>query len=122
MGTETLASARRHSSDIREKIHMYQRIFGEERYKRYERYWKCRFNGFRLLFLTHDEARLGAMARLVLQMPPSDFIWLTNVGAMFECGATAPVWVRGGRLDQARQSILGELRSRNAPLVSEIRE
>ncbi len=122
MGTETLVSARRQSSDIREKVHMYQRIFGEERYKRYERYWKCRFNGFRLLILTHDEARLGAMAKLVVHMPPSDFIWLTNVGAMFECGATAPVWVRGGRLDQPHQSILGQHRSRNAPLFSEIRE
>ncbi len=122
MGTETLDSGRRGGADIKGKIRRYQRIFTEESYKRYERFWKCRFNGFRLLFLTHDEARLGAMAKLVEQMPPSDFIWLTNADAMFECGIAGSVWVRGGRLDQATRSILGERYCRNAPVVSEIRD
>jgi hypothetical protein len=107
MGTETIASMDRGPKDIRQKILNYQELFRSGGYKKYESVFKSKLNGFRLLFLANSEARLITLCRLVREMPPSDFIWLTDQGRMFSHGLAAKIWARGGRNDDPAQSILG---------------
>ena len=109
MGTETLARPDRNLGDVREKLLNYQACFRTQQYKRYEKVWGCRFKGFRLLFLTHTQGRLSSLCRLVQQMQPSDFIWLTEQRSMFSMGAADNIWVRGGKLEAVQESILGSL-------------
>jgi Replication-relaxation len=108
MGTETKASPKRMKSDIRQKIINYQGYFGSGQYKRYNKIFGARFKGFRLLFLTNSFPRLKTLCRLVREMPPSDFVWLTNRERMFSSGLSAKIWSRGGRDGESHHSILGE--------------
>jgi hypothetical protein len=107
MGTETIASVDRVSKDIRRKISNYQELFRSGSYKRYESVFESKLNGFRLLFLATSEARLISLCRLAREMPPSDFIWLTDQGRMFSHGLAAKIWARGGQNEDLPQSILG---------------
>jgi len=116
MGTESIASPKRTSGDIRQKIINYQQYFRSDRYKRYEKFWNCKLKGFRLLFLTNTDARLAVLSRLVQEMTPSDFIWLTSVEQMFSYGLSAEIWVRGGKQDAPSESILGTAMACHAPL------
>ena len=109
MGTESLARPDKRPGDVREKILNYQMYFRTEKYKRYEELWDCHFHGFRLLFLAHTHERLSALCRLVEQMPPSDFIWLTELNRMFSSGVADKIWVRGGKPHLPDESILGSL-------------
>jgi len=108
-GSETLASPERHIKDIRQKIANYGSYFDNLGYKRYEEFWNCRLNGFRLLFLTNALSRLNNLCRLVREMPPSDYIWLTQSQAMFEESISGNIWIRNGNIESSRQSILGSL-------------
>ncbi len=108
-GSETLASPERHIRDIRQKIANYGSYFDNLGYKRYEEFWNCRLNGFRLLFLTNALSRLNNLCRLVREMPPSDYIWLTQSQAMFKEGVSGNIWIRDGNIESSRQSILGSL-------------
>jgi hypothetical protein len=114
-GTETMASPRRDMTDIRQKIVNYQWYFRSLRYKRYEGVFHCSLRGFRLLFLTNSLGRLTALCQLVQEMPPSDFVWLTECRRLFPDGVSAQIWARGGDLQGPSQSILGRLCCR-APL------
>jgi hypothetical protein len=114
-GTETMASPRRAMTDIRQKIISYQFYFRSARYKRYDGIFDCSLRGFRLLFLTHSLGRLRALCQLVQEMPPSDFVWLTECSRLFPDGVSARIWARGGGLQGPPQSILGSLCCR-APL------
>lgn len=116
LGTETLASPKRGLTDIRQKILNYGACFDTQVYKQYEKLWSCRLNGFRLLFLTDTLPRMSALCSLVREMPPSDFIWITEKDRMFAEGISAQIWARGGRSDASPQSILGRLCCR-APLA-----
>jgi hypothetical protein len=107
MGTETIASIDRVSKDIRRKISNYQELFRSGGYKRYESVFESKINGFRLLFLANRETRLISLCRLVREMLPSDFIWLTDQCRMFSHGLAAKIWARGGRNEDPPQSILG---------------
>ncbi|MBW1784319.1 MAG: replication-relaxation family protein [Deltaproteobacteria bacterium] len=118
MGTETIASSRRTSGDVRQKIINYQQYFRSARYGRYEKYWNCKMRGFRLLFLTNTNSRLVALSRLVREMSPSDFIWLTSLKQMFSHGLSGEIWVRGGKKDAPPESILGTAMAFNASLPS----
>jgi len=118
MGTETVASPRRHKGDVRQKIVNYQAYFQSEQYKRYQDVFGCELNGFRLLILTATNARLVRLCRLVREMPPSDFVWLSDRGGMFEHGTSAQIWARGGKDDTGPQSILGRKLARTAPVTS----
>ena len=117
MGTETLASPKAESNDIRQKVINYQSCFRTDTYKRFERLWKCRLNGFRLLFLAHNYVRMCELGRLVQAMPPSDFIWLTDSDQMFEQGLAGAIWARGGRYENARESILNPRMCRPSPIL-----
>ena len=107
MGTESVASLKRGPRDVRQKVINYQEYFRSDRYKRYEKYWGCNLKGFRLLFLTNTNGRMAVLSRLVQEMPPSDFIWLTSLKEMFSNGLSAEIWIRGGKQGAPSKSILG---------------
>jgi len=107
MGTESVASLKRNPRDIRQKVINYQEYFRNNRYNRYEKYWDCNLKGFRLLFLTNTNSRLVVLSRLVQEMPPSRFIWLTSLEQMFSHGLSAEIWTRAGKQEAPSGSILG---------------
>lgn len=121
MGTETVASPKRDFKDIRQKITNYQALFHTGQYKRYAKTFNSRLNGFRLLFLTNTHTRLKALCRLIREMPPSDFIWLTDQDRMFSNGLSANIWARGGRHSNPLQSIIGRNLAREIAVVDKIR-
>jgi len=116
MGTETVASPKRKQNDVRQKIINYQNYFKSEKYKRYSHTWRCGFNGFRLLLFTHSSKRLMQLSRLVTDMPPSDFVWLTDYTRLTTSGLASAIWSRGGKSSVPLQSILGPSLSKPPPL------
>ncbi len=121
MDTEPVASLDRNSKDIRQKILNYQTIFRNGQYKRFEKIFHFKLNGFRLLFLTNSPARSTSLSRLVQEMPPSDFIWFTNQEKMFTGGLSAEIWVRGGEIDHPPQSIMGSDLATQTPVMGSIK-
>lgn len=121
MDTETLASKKRNPKDLRQKVVNYQALFRSERYKHYERFFGVKLNGFRLLFLANTFARMTAICRLIQEMPPSDFIWVTDQERMFSHGLSAEIWTRGGKNDVPPQSIIGPKLVRDSPVIKIIR-
>ena len=109
MGTEALKSKTPKITNIQRKIVKYQIIFRDKLYKRCEQFFDTKFNGFRLLFLSNTTVRLAALCRHVQEMPPTDFVWLTDQKKMFTRGLSSKIWFRGGRDNDAKQSILGRL-------------
>ena len=107
---------KRSAGDIRQKIINYQIYFRTARYKRYQRLWNCELIGFRLLFLAPSPPRLTNLCRLARDMPPSDFVWLTDQTLMFEQGLSAKIWARGGKEEGAPQSLLGNELACSAPV------
>ena len=107
MGTEDYANPDRSPGDIRHKIERYQSYFQNGGYKRFEQLCQTAFNGFRLLFVTHSQKRLFRMCHLTCEMPPSDFIWLTDGQALLAKGIYETIWVRGGHTQRPLQSIIG---------------
>ena len=116
-GTEIIASMDRGPKDIRQKILNFQALFQCSHYKRYELIFNSKLNGFRLLFLTNTASRLTALSRLVREMSPSDFIWLTDQESMFTHGVAAEIWTKGGRYDDPPQSILGPKLACETPVL-----
>ena len=116
-GTESAGSPNCRPGTIRQKLVNYQAYFRGGGYRSYERLWACRLNGFRLLFLANSPGRLGQLCRAIQEVPPSDFVWLTDDARLFEHGVSGNIWARGGRIDQPPQSILGTL-SCPAPIPS----
>ena len=114
-GTETMASPRRDTTDIRQKITNYQWYFRSLKYKRYEEAFQCKLKGFRLLFLTNNLGRLTALCRLTQEIQPSNFVWPTEYNRLIPDGISEKIWAKGGDLHGAQQSILGSLCCR-APL------
>jgi len=121
MDTEPISSWVRNSKDIRQKILNYQALFRNGHYRTFEEIFKAKFNGFRLLFLVNSAARLASLSRLAQEMPPSDFIWLTNQEKMFSDGLSAEIWVRGGKTDRSPQSIIGSDLATQAPVMDSIK-
>lgn len=116
MGTEPLTSSGS-GRDLRQKILNYQAYFRTGRYRRYEELWSNRFNGFRLLFLANTGSRMASICRLVQEMPPSDFIWITDQDHMFAQGLGDNIWARGGKDQAALQSIVGPSLARPTPVL-----
>jgi hypothetical protein len=115
-GTETIASPKREATDIRQKIINYQSYFRSLRYKRYEQVFNCSLHGFRLLLFTHSVGRLTTLCKLVQEMPPSNFIWLSEHRRLLADGASGKIWAKGGNLQGSQESILGSLHCRS-PLL-----
>ena len=116
MGTETLASPKRGAKDIRQKVLNYQAIFRSGKYRILNGLWAGSFQGFRLLFLANSPERMAFLCRLVQEMPPSDFIWVTDQERMFSRGLADTIWARGGNTSKPTESILSREMSRPSPL------
>jgi len=121
MGTETLASPKHEPGDVRQKIINYQSIFRSDHYKRYEKIFNATIKGFRLLFLSNTFSRMKKLCDLARQMPPSDFIWITDQNQMFSQGISAVIWARGGRYHKPPESILGPKLAFKTPVMDKIR-
>lgn len=106
-GTEPRNSTRHGNRGIRQKILSYRRYFAIEQYKRYEKILKCELRGFRLLLLTEDRARFAALCCLVRALPPSGFVWLADRESLLSQGLWSLIWVRGGKVNEPLQSLLG---------------
>lgn len=111
MGTETAASPTRASrKDLRTKIALYRQYFAGKGYKRYERRFAAEFHGFRMLLLANTVSGRDTLCRLVQEMKPSDFVWVTDQESMFKEGIGGKIWAKGGREGKHGQaSILGHL-------------
>ena len=103
------------------KILCYQEIYRNGNYKFLEEVIKSNLQGFRLLFLTSTETRVAALCRFIQKAQNSDFIWLSDQRRMFEHGLSANIWVRGGKYENPRESILGPKHASDFPLMSMIR-
>jgi len=119
-GTEALNSAKRPRQDVEQKVVNYQATYRLQRYGRLQQVLGHEFQGFRLLFLASDLGRAGALCRLVREMPPSSFIYVTDRGSLESKGVWADIWVQGGRLDVPRQSILGSKMPNPSPAPSDL--
>lgn len=109
-GTEPLRGGDPVRSDIERKIWWYQQYYATTQYKRYEHiFGDTTLNGFRLLFMTNTDSRLGGLCSLVRGMPPADFIWLTTEDRMRQRGISGFIWHQGGLIDEPMDSILGSL-------------
>ena len=117
MATETVASPTRSRSDFRSKIVRYHRYLSSAGYKGYEPSLPHPLRGFRLLVVTPALRRLTSLCRLVGEMPPADFIWLTDQPTLFRAGFSGPIWVPGGQQDAPAQSIVGPTLACAAPLL-----
>ena len=117
MGTEVMTSAKPGRGTIHQKIINYQTIFRGQQYKRYEKIFEADLNGFRLLFLANDLSGMKRICNLVQQVPPSDFIWVTDQDQMFSHGVSGQIWMRGGRHHKAPESILGRQLAFKAAVV-----
>ena len=82
-------------------------LFHNNHYKRYEKIFNAELNGFRLLFLANMPARMKSICNLAQEMPPSNFIWVTDQKRMFSHGISAEIWARGGWYEKPAESILG---------------
>ena len=109
MGSETMVSTDRNQNDFRQKVLNYQELFQSKQYKQCERFFSSSFNGFRLLIMTNTPARHITLCRLVQEMLPSDFIWLTDQRQMFKDGLSGKIWYRGGKTAKPLESVMGAL-------------
>lgn len=121
MGTEILVSRKGKANDIGHKILYYQELYENGRYKLLEERFDTKFQGFRLLFVADSTARVGALCRFIRAQQNVDFIWLTDQYQMFDHGLSSNIWVRGGKYENPRQSILGPDLSAESPVLSNIR-
>ena len=121
MSTESMASKSNNTNNIQHKIFCYQEIYRNGNYKFLEEVVKSTLQGFRLLFLTSTETRVAALCRFIQKAQNSDFIWLSDQRRMFDHGLSANIWVRGGKYENPRESILGPKHASDFPLMSTIR-
>ena len=121
MNTESMASKRNNTNNIQHKISCYQEIYRNGNYKFLEEVIKSNLQGFRLLFLTSTETRVAALCRFIQKAQNSDFIWLSDQVRMFDHGLSANIWVRGGKYENPRESILGPKHASEFPLTAMFR-
>ena len=121
MDSEAMSGKRGNTNTIHHKILCYQELYRNKHYKRFEAAFDSKFNGFRLLFLASTDARVAALCRFAKTTQSSDFIWLTDQTRMFDHGLSANIWVRGGRYEGPRESILGPGIASESPIMASIR-
>ncbi|MCX6672508.1 MAG: replication-relaxation family protein [Methanothrix sp.] len=121
MDSEAMSGKRGNTNTIHHKILCYQELYRNKHYKRLEEAFGSKFNGFRLLFLASTDARVAALCRFAKTTQSSDFIWLTDQSRMFDHGLSANIWVRGGRYEDPRESILGPGLASESPIMASIR-
>jgi hypothetical protein len=122
MSTEPLASPSGKPNDIRRKLVNYRIALAKKLYKGCERITGTPFNGFRVLFVANTLARSADLCRLVEEMAPMDFVWVTDHGRIETDGLHGNIWRRGGRAGAALQSILGSLASSGCDARGSVRD
>lgn len=121
MGTEVLRLVEGKTNTVQHKVRCYQLLFAQDAYRRYERILGTKFEGFRLLFLAATQSRFGGVCSAVMEIPLTDFVWVTDQGRMIEHGLASAIWARGGDATRPPQSILGPAMCRPSPLPVEYR-
>ncbi|MFC1735281.1 replication-relaxation family protein [Candidatus Hydrogenedentota bacterium] len=116
-GTESLDGP----EGFAQKIINYKHYFRSERYKYYERICLRELNGFRLLVLTHVAKNEVRISRLVREMSPSSFVWVTSAEKMFEQGLAAKIWSAGGDMNADADTILNAKMKMSKNLVRSIK-
>ncbi len=116
MSTESHTSRKEDKKNLASKIHKYLRYFEAEGYKRYQKAFECTLNGFRLLFVANSSLRKESICRLIKDLPPLNFVWVTDQELMFKQGISAKIWMGGGRSDKEYQSIIGPSMAFEKPL------
>jgi len=118
MDSEAITGKRGNTNNIHHKILCYQELYRNKHYKRLEQVFGSKFNGFRLLFLANTDARVATICRFAKTIQSPDFIWLTDQTKMFDHGLSANIWVRGGRYEDSRESILGPGLASESPVIT----
>lgn len=121
MGSESMVSRRKNTNTIHHKILGYREVYQNNYYKHFEKAFDASFNGFRVLFLVNRDDRVAALCRFVRANQSSNFIWLTDQIQMFDHGLSANIWVREGRYEDPRESILTPALASEYPLLPTIR-
>lgn len=116
-GSEPHSSTLPEKPSITKKILFYQVYFQSKIYKSYESRWKQTYRGFRLLFLCADAKRARAVAKTVRANLPSDFVWVTDLERLASEGISGQIWLRGGKYEASRSSMLGSLGFRSPSLT-----
>ncbi|MFW6061184.1 MAG: replication-relaxation family protein [Planctomycetota bacterium] len=114
-----LLEADRGSEDhvrLTQKVVRYQSYFRSGGYRRYEADCSYRLQGFRLLLLTENPRQLPGVCEAVAAVPGTDFVWLAAASDLAAAGVGGRAWIRGGRANKPRESILGRLAPRH-PVV-----
>jgi len=118
MDSEAITGKRGNTNNIHHKILCYQELYRNKHYKRFEEVFGSKFNGFRLLFLASTDARVTTICRFAKTTQSPDFIWLTDQAKMFDHGLSADIWVRGGKYEDPRESILGPSLANESPIIT----
>ena len=110
-GTENLKGPdRTYQRDITGKIINYMYNWGGDIYKLYEQVWKCKFNGFRVLFVANTPKNCTRLCDVVSNLGDlCNFVWITDIEALFDAGIGSHIWYAGGVRSSCRQSILDSL-------------
>lgn len=107
MGTESLASPKKKSGDLREKLESYRQLRLSDAY---QSIWEGTpaTRGFRVLLVLASKPRFLQALRLCQQMRPCPFVWCAGFETLNSQGAGSRIWHRGGDASLTH-SILGSL-------------
>ena len=110
-GTENLSSPdRKNHNDITGKIINYMYYWQGDHYKRYEQVWKCKFQGFRVLFVANNTKNCTRLCDAVSSLGDRcNFVWITDIKSVFDTGIGGHIWYEGGARSRNRKSILDSL-------------
>ena len=112
-GTEPkVRSKPEQGEDLRTKILAYRALLGSGQYRRLATLMEVQTRGFRVLLLTNTQARGQSLCRMVKQMAPSDFIWVSHRAIIESRGIGQAVWYPGGKESSGPCSILGSQATR----------
>ena len=105
LSSEPLASSAPNS--ISRKVQNYRRMLAQKEFGEHPTEAPYPYKGFRVLILTDTLQRSTQAARLIAQMGPSDFVWVTDEESLLSKGLHERIWIRGGRINDRRESIIG---------------
>jgi len=114
--TESIHSANIDATTISRKVKNYHLYFINRGYKRYEKKWADKLNGFRVLLVTTYEERTESILHYLKTNPNTDFIWITDIKQIFLHGLGGKIWKHNNSGDAPLDSILGPTMACNLPL------
>lgn len=109
MATETRVSSERKPTDVRQKLLNYRTCLARGLYKHCQALCEGPLAGFRVLLLANTAEQMASHCRLVRELRPADFIWISEPNVLLRLGAGGKIWSRGGDTRSPPCSILGSL-------------